>query len=519
MEVDGTSRQGTSSGNGDALIAIEELVKSIREKLDKLSCPSTKCCIYKVPKKFKKINEEAYTPLRVSIGPHHHGKEGLEDMEEHKLRYFNDFMKRSGKSLEELVKIMKDMEKGIRDCYAETINLKSAIFLEIILVDAAFIVEFLLRYRFPWLKAPNDRIFRKPWMIDDVRYDLLLLENQLPLFVLLDLSERTNINLGFSRNETMSYSFIRLSLNWLEEGNIIQELPVLKDINPSKVKHFLDLLRSCLIPMKDSHASVPEEKSPSKVKQIFDCLIGHLIPRQSLQQTERKFGIPSATELHEAGVKFKVSSSKNIFDIKFSGNILEIPQTEIVDATERLLRNIIAYEQCHCDVKFFADYTAFMNYLINTSKDVELLVRAKIIDNWLGDNNDVSNLFNGLGKEVNIYSNAYYFTELHKQLNDYCEIPSHKWKATLRQDYCNTPWRVLSIIVAVILLGFTFIQSLCSLVSCNKLEQESGFFFNMKYFEDEVHNGNWDEVEKYLSSFTKVDDNRYSMKIFFEIRK
>ncbi|KAL1298046.1 topless-related protein 1 isoform X1 [Arachis hypogaea] len=53
----------------------------------------------------------------------------------------------------------------------------------------------------------------------------------------------------------------------------------------------------------------------------------------------------------------------------------------------------------------------------------------------------------------------------------------------------------------------------------HKLEQESGFFFNMKYFEDEVHNGNWDEVERYLSGFTKVDDNRYSMKIFFEIRK
>lgn len=53
----------------------------------------------------------------------------------------------------------------------------------------------------------------------------------------------------------------------------------------------------------------------------------------------------------------------------------------------------------------------------------------------------------------------------------------------------------------------------------DRLEQESGFFFNMKYFEEEVQNGNWDEVEKYLSGFTKVDDNRYSMKIFFEIRK
>ncbi|KAK2996120.1 hypothetical protein RJ639_029420, partial [Escallonia herrerae] len=53
----------------------------------------------------------------------------------------------------------------------------------------------------------------------------------------------------------------------------------------------------------------------------------------------------------------------------------------------------------------------------------------------------------------------------------------------------------------------------------HRLEEESGFYFNMKYFEDSVANGEWDEVEKYLSGFTKVDDNRYSMKIFFEIRK
>ncbi|XP_020398071.1 protein TPR1 isoform X3 [Zea mays] len=53
----------------------------------------------------------------------------------------------------------------------------------------------------------------------------------------------------------------------------------------------------------------------------------------------------------------------------------------------------------------------------------------------------------------------------------------------------------------------------------HKFEQESGFFFNMKYFEAKGHAGDWDEVEKYLSGFTKIDDNNYSMKIFFEIRK
>ncbi|KAK9055103.1 hypothetical protein SSX86_026183 [Deinandra increscens subsp. villosa] len=55
--------------------------------------------------------------------------------------------------------------------------------------------------------------------------------------------------------------------------------------------------------------------------------------------------------------------------------------------------------------------------------------------------------------------------------------------------------------------------------SVHRLELESGFYFNMRYFEEIVINGEWEEVVKYLSGFTKVEDNRYSMKIFFEIQK
>lgn len=41
----------------------------------------------------------------------------------------------------------------------------------------------------------------------------------------------------------------------------------------------------------------------------------------------------------------------------------------------------------------------------------------------------------------------------------------------------------------------------------------------MKHFEELLMGGKWDEAEKYLSGFTKLDDNRHSMKVFFEIRK
>jgi hypothetical protein len=37
----------------------------------------SECCIYKVPDKLRKVNEEAYTPKLVSIGPFHHDLEEL----------------------------------------------------------------------------------------------------------------------------------------------------------------------------------------------------------------------------------------------------------------------------------------------------------------------------------------------------------------------------------------------------------------------------------------------------------
>ncbi|CAN8231897.1 unnamed protein product [Cochlearia groenlandica] len=55
--------------------------------------------------------------------------------------------------------------------------------------------------------------------------------------------------------------------------------------------------------------------------------------------------------------------------------------------------------------------------------------------------------------------------------------------------------------------------------SLHTLEQESGIFFDLKYFEEKAMLGEWDEVEKYISGFTNVNDNRHSTKIYFEIRK
>ncbi|MCD9639571.1 WD domain protein [Datura stramonium] len=55
--------------------------------------------------------------------------------------------------------------------------------------------------------------------------------------------------------------------------------------------------------------------------------------------------------------------------------------------------------------------------------------------------------------------------------------------------------------------------------TAHMLGQETGFFFDMVHFEALVLGGNWDEAENYLSGFTDVSDNKYSIKMYFEIRK
>ena len=73
-------------------MSFSDLVVDINAMLDTAEPPSTgDCCIYKVPSKIRKLNEDAYTPSVVSIGPFHHGHPELQNMESqtHSLQSFS----------------------------------------------------------------------------------------------------------------------------------------------------------------------------------------------------------------------------------------------------------------------------------------------------------------------------------------------------------------------------------------------------------------------------------------------
>ncbi|XP_059641963.1 UPF0481 protein At3g47200-like [Cornus florida] len=407
------------------------LANSITEMIDNLSPLSPNCCIYRVPKKYRNINEKAYTPQIVSIGPLHHGKENLQAMEEHKLRYLQVFLNRTRMGMKGCIRVIREWEERARKCYAESIMLSSDEFVKMILLDSSFIIEAIWRYNFFMLKDQTDYLNR-PHMIVAVRLDMILLENQLPFFVLEDL-----FNITFNSYPNTQLSFLMLSINYFKSLMLIKDTH--KVISSCEVNHFLDLLRSCHLP--SSLRSLPA----GSVKFVAVC---------------------NTTELKEVGMKFKRGSSNHLLDIQCTMDVLEIPHLCIHDGTEPLLRNLIAFEQCHYTLNsYIMDYVSFMDCLIDTAKDVDILIQNGITENQLSYSSSVSCLFNGLTTEMIWQAQNYYFYGICEDLNAYCRVPWHRWKVTLKRDYFSTPWRIISTIAAVILLCLTLIQAMCSIAS------------------------------------------------------
>ncbi|KAG5079407.1 hypothetical protein JHK86_003472 [Glycine max] len=146
--------------------------------------------------------------------------------------------------------------------------------------------------------------------------------------------------------------------------------------------------------------------------------------------------------------------------------VMEMPCLTIEDRTETLFRNILALEQCHYILSpNVTQFLFLLNFLINTEKDVNILVDKKIIVNWMGDANAVVKMFNSLCSNVIVSYMSEEYCTLYHDLIKFHENPRNKYKAIFYHEYFNTPWKKASTTAAVLLLLFTLIQAICSVIS------------------------------------------------------
>ncbi|XP_077240371.1 UPF0481 protein At3g47200-like [Tasmannia lanceolata] len=415
--------------------------------------------IYRVPHWIRKGHEDAYEPRIVSIGPYHYNNPRLEVMEQHKWRYLHDFLYGNDIRLEDCIKEMKELEEKARSSYAETVCLvkdvktseeqarstettlltksESNAFVEMLVLDGCFLIEFFLKFK-------DRRLFKDPmyianWVMPSVLHDMILLENQLPFFILQQL-----FNLIQNPNS---------SLMELADNCFINCFKLNGETRPREVFHLLHLFHLKHRPNEIEHT----KKKPSS-------FYSQLFPAPNPPQPRLEITIPCATRLKEAGIKFKKGVEKdNFLDVKFIEGVLILPPLAVEDDTECLFRNLIAFEQCGPILAtFFTTYAVFMDSIINTSDDVQILEEQGIIENLLGSEKEVAEIFNTICN--NVFSNVEdsYLAEFFNEVSIYCGNDWNKWRAKLMHDYFNNPWSVLSLVAATVLLILTLLQTVFS---------------------------------------------------------
>ncbi|XP_031103967.1 UPF0481 protein At3g47200-like [Ipomoea triloba] len=489
-----------------------EPLRILWEKLRNVKQLSSESCIFQVNERLRNTNPEAYTPLTISIGPYHHGKPELRKMERLKELYTHSLLQRAGVGVEVCWKKLKELEGRVESYYGDEIEeeFSGDEFVKMLLLDGCFILEFVIRLYHRAFghgqEYKDDPIYMISGMESNIVRDMLLLENQLPFFVLQQLYDMI-VRIPGKPEFSMLIKFV--FRNNIPKVNISSFVNT--EANPREIKHLLQLVHILCQPQPQNNGQIQQQKACSSSSCCFwkqpqsQGQAGSDIESQSLSNGQHRdrhwacfpckfweqpqqstdvhevelFCIHAASELQEAGVDFKklgkisnTSSDETIslFDIKFNHGVLEIPSFGLFDSTETFFRNLIAYEQHSPDVrpKYFSDYSHFMDDLINTEKDVNLLRLKDVFVNGLGDDKEVTRLFNKLSKGVMHYTDDFYYKDVCTELNRHCKKPRNVLMAKLRHDYFNTPWAGISTFADILLLTLTIAQTVLSALDLHK---------------------------------------------------
>lgn len=427
------------------------LVVSIKERMENVSILGTIC---RVPDKLVKGNEQKfYHPRLVTIGPLHHNSQ-INVITDHnnnnnnnndlKWRYLNTLLSRKPgleQTLDACVKCLKILEQKARKCYKENLDhISSNELVQMMLVDGCFIIELFLEYANKIFRRRDDPFFTRTDQFFNLKCDLILLENQIPFFVLQHLFHLVPI--PKQCNQTLLELALFFFRKWIpgKDGQYFQE-----KFAPN-VHHLLDLIRQCHIPPILQQADI-------KLQTHF-------------------LHLPNASKLKARGISFYESTTETLLNIKFDDEkgILEIPSLIIHKYKQTLFKNLIAFEiLCCCSSsssctspKHITSYLFLMKQLIKNENDVKMFQNRQIIISGLEKQGEIMEWFNGfdhlLMNVVEFEDFYYYYAWICEKIEKYEEIKMEKWRwcRKIKHFYGKTPFGVAGLSFAILVVVSIF---------------------------------------------------------------
>ncbi|XP_065870519.1 UPF0481 protein At3g47200-like [Euphorbia lathyris] len=452
------------------MLSTNEWVIEIKEKLRNMTEPYSvvshdesehwkKHSIYKIPDTFTDQNTNAYRPRAVSFGPYYNGEDQLKPMEEHKQRALLHFLRRANKPPELFIECLEQVLQHLKDSY-DPLDLcwhqDSDRFIQMMILDGCFMLEI-----FRWSAynlddyATNDPIFSdrgKIYMMPRIMLDMLLLENQLPLLLLHKLiSVQTN---GQQKDEE---DFVnRMILKFC--------FPCSRAVpNVGKCLHVLDVYRKALV---QKHGK----------KHHHSRIRIHISGGGGGGGGGSDYISWCARELSEGGISFKRSKTASLTDVSFHGRTLRLPELVVDDKTESIFLNLMAFERLHASAgNEMTSYIFFMASLIRSERDVAFLESKGILQNDLGTQKAVAELFNSLGKylamdpdnnnldlvQINVSKSLHYAST---KVNAYRKKAGKEFRVKVVGEYCRSPLAILSLIAGIFFVTLTTAQTLYTIL-------------------------------------------------------
>lgn len=210
--------------------------------------------IYRVPETFVVADKAAYQPRFMSLGPYHGGDFSTEEMrrnDEHKLRQLDSAVKDGGPSVLEYMKVLTSMEADARSRYDRDFTMEWDAFCRMLLLDGFQLIALLeyLSYDYepPEAGAEQQVCRSNTAKLNSVAHDLMMLENQIPFFVVQKIYS-LRYGIGGSGSGTESETVAQLA--WRTMGVIMYGVPAASSHPPDECQHLVHMCHAYLKPSK-----------------------------------------------------------------------------------------------------------------------------------------------------------------------------------------------------------------------------------------------------------------------------
>ncbi|OMP11591.1 hypothetical protein CCACVL1_00418 [Corchorus capsularis] len=481
--------------------------------------------IFNVPKILLSCDPDSYTPQLIAIGPYHYWRPELNEMERYKIAA----AKRAQKNLlndlqlcdvvEQLVKI----DPKIRACYHKLLDFSNETLGWMMAIDASFLLEFLQIYAIKEGKLLTRVSSRMSHLADyagrkstrnAILRDMMMLENQIPLFVLRKMLEVQSSCL--EQADDLLLSMLTGLCKDVSPFKMMNELP---KVHVSETSHLLDSLYDMIVPykiqlrisseisqfddnqnecIKDEDEGISEaDEDPGYVKKLLGEIWSLLtklnggpirMVKKLLMSKPIKlmFQLPWIILSKFPGLSLLKQPMEQFFnkedkeDDKSDGNLLTItfdvktitfylPTVTLDVNTEVILRNLVAYEASNATGPLvLTRYTELMNGIIDTEEDVKLLRERGIILNRLKSDKEAAALWNGMSKSIRLTKVPF----LDKAIEEVNKYYNGRWNIKAKRmmkAYVFGSWQVLTLLAAIMLLLLMGLQTFCSAYTCNKV--------------------------------------------------